>query len=124
MNKKYQYSVYYQYDDLNRLVSAIINTGLQYHYAYDEVGNLVNIKVMHQVEQHIRQDLSSQPALQDVQGMDEPRWFILRDKSQYGPYAWRDLIEFKAQNRLFRNDLVWSKDLKEWTQAEKIKGLF
>ncbi len=123
-NKVHRYSTQYQYDDLNRLVSATMETGLHYRYTYDEVGNLVNIKVMHQVEQHVVQDQSSQPVLQDAKGMDEQQWFILREKSQYGPYAWRDLIEFKAQNRLFRNDLVWSKDLKEWTRAEKIDGLF
>jgi YD repeat-containing protein len=80
--------------------------------------------LLHQANQSHDEAKMSPPVFQDVQGMDKPRWFILRDKSQYGPYAWRDLIAFKAQNRLLRNDLVWSKDLKEWTRAEKIEGLF
>ena len=124
VKKEHHYSIEYQYDDLNRLVSANMDTGLQYHYAYDEVGNLVKIIVKHQIEQHVGQAESFQAGVRDVQQIDEPRWFILRDKNQYGPYAWNDLIGFKAQNRLFRNDLIWNKDLKEWTRAEKIEGLF
>ena len=124
MNKIYQYSVNYQYDDLNRLVSADMDTGLQYHYAYDEVGNLVNIIARHHSEGGVITDETSQPGEGELQEIEEPRWFILRGNNQYGPYTWDDLTGFRAQNLLSKTDLVWSKDMNDWTQVENIKGLF
>jgi YD repeat-containing protein len=87
-------------------------------------GSIQSDGLLQQDKQSYGEAKLSQPVERDVQGMDEPLWFILRDKSQYGPYTWGDLIEFKALNRLLRKDLVWCEDLKDWTQAGKIKGLF
>lgn len=54
----------------------------------------------------------------------KPYWFILRDKNQYGPYSWNDLVSFVPQKRLFKEDLIWCEEWENWARAETIEGLF
>jgi YD repeat-containing protein len=124
MNKIYQYSVNYQYDDLNRLVSATIDNNKRYRYDYDEVGNLRRMSCSDQDPQIMQEAVSSPSTTRHMEQNDQPRWFIYKQNRKFGPYSWNDLISFIPNKKLIRNDLVWCEDFKEWTQAEKIKGLF
>ena len=51
-------------------------------------------------------------------------WHFTRNKERQGPVAFAKLKEMAREGWLARDDLVWHSDLKEWTQAAQVPGLF
>ncbi len=124
IKKVHHYSIEYQYDDINRLISAKFNDGSQYIYVYDQVGDMNKMIYKDQASSMTEEAESVPLNAISLDNTTQAVWFISRENQQFGPYSWNDLKNFVPQNRLFRNDLLWSEELTEWTRAEKIKGLF
>ena len=51
-------------------------------------------------------------------------WHFTRNKERQGPVAFAKLKEMAREGWLTREDLAWHSDLKEWTQAAQVPGLF
>ena len=51
-------------------------------------------------------------------------WHFTRNKERQGPVAFAKLKEMAREGWLIRDDLVWHSDLKGWTPAAQVQGLF
>ncbi len=50
-------------------------------------------------------------------------WFVYKNQQYYGPYTWENLVREAQNGNIKPNDLVWNKEIIDWTRAEQAPGL-
>ncbi len=124
MANTHHYSIQYQYDPMNRLISASIDNQERYQYDYDPTGSLTRVQFSRD-KLNINQETDMLTKAENQEGIDSQLgWYLSRENQQYGPYSWEDLVSFVQGNQLDKGDLLWQEGMIDWTRADKIKGLF
>ncbi len=54
--------------------------------------------------------------------MDQ-RWFLRKERGDYGPYSWEQMQQYAREGRLEKEDLVKSDAMAEWATASEVPGL-
>ncbi len=54
---------------------------------------------------------------------DNLEWYLFKDGRQYGPYTGVQLETLIQEGRVSPEDLLWNKDLLEWTRADRVLWL-
>src|SRR5262245_29202007 len=53
-----------------------------------------------------------------------PRWYILRDNRQTGPFSWSQMQRMVVAGQVQRRDLVWKEGAPGWVEARDVAELF